>query len=378
VIAALEPVAVASRRRGGPPLRIAVLNYALPVPGRKWGGVDRVAHELADALARRGHSVTVFAHDPRPAGAQYSVEALPWRRFVSTWLGRRVTMGYLGNLLMLRVPTDGYDVAIVHGDSLLFPLAGLPFVRVVHGTALQEATSATSIGRFVLQSGIYLQELLSAATHRATVGVSHNTAAYNPFVRRVIANGVNRDVFHPDESARHRTPSLVFVGTLTGRKRGQWLLDAFKSIIRPAVPNAELHMVSAPGAPCEGVTYHEGVSDVVLAGLYRQAWLYVSPSTYEGFGLPYLEALACGTPVVATPNPGSREVQADGGGVQCGDADLASTTIRLLQDGAARRALARAGLQIAARYDLTSVVDAYEALLWELANHRPRKASDGR
>ena len=51
MIAAEEPVAVASRRHAGPRLRVAVLNYALPVPGRKWGGVDRVAHELAGAGA---------------------------------------------------------------------------------------------------------------------------------------------------------------------------------------------------------------------------------------------------------------------------------------------------------------------------------------
>ncbi len=46
----------------------------------------------------------------------------------------------------------------------------------------------------------------------------------------------------------------------------------------------------------KGVTYVTGVPDTQLADLYRRAWVCASPSTYEGFGLPYLEAMACGTP----------------------------------------------------------------------------------
>ena len=70
-------------------LRIATISYGLPVPGLKRGGIERVADMLADGLARRGHDVTVFTHDPKPAGAAYDVRALPWKGFVDTWLGRR-------------------------------------------------------------------------------------------------------------------------------------------------------------------------------------------------------------------------------------------------------------------------------------------------
>ena len=74
-----------------------------------------------------------------------------------------------------------------------------------------------------------------------------------------------------------------------------------------------------PAGPArKGVSYHVGVSDTELAALYCRAWVYVSPSTYEGFGLPYAEALACGTPVVATPNDGSHEMLSAGGGTPGG------------------------------------------------------------
>jgi phosphatidylinositol alpha-mannosyltransferase len=281
-----------------------------------------------------------------------------------------MTMGYLGNVLMLLLPTGRFDVVVSHGDSLLLPLRRVPCVRVVHGSAREEARAATSVGRFVLQSGVYLQELLSAAANRWSVGVSENTRKGNPFVRRVIPNGVNREVFRPDERERATTPTLTFVGALSGRKRGQWLADVFTSVVRPAFPGAELHMVSAPGPARDGVIYHEGITDAALAGLYRRAWLYVSPSTYEGFGLPYVEALACGTPVVATPNPGSTEVLSAGGGVLCDDGTFGETLVALMRDRGRRAALAAEGLAVAERYDLAKTIGAYEQVLREAA--RPR------
>jgi glycosyltransferase involved in cell wall biosynthesis len=125
--------------------------------------------------------------------------------------------------------------------------------------------------------------------------------------------------------------------------------------------------VGPPGPSAAGVSYHTGVGDEELASLYRRAWLYVSPRTYEGFGLPYLEAMACGTPVVCTPNPGSREVLADGIYGRLVDDDLlAPATLELLGDQRKRGAMAIAGLRRAREYSLDAMIDHYEALLGEL------------
>jgi phosphatidyl-myo-inositol alpha-mannosyltransferase len=347
-------------------LRVGVFSYRLPVVGEKRGGIERVAHDLADGLARRGHAVTVISHDPRPEGAAYEVVPLQWRQFVDSWLGRRVTMGYLGNVLWLLPRVTAFDVLLTHGDSLLLPLTRKPFVRVMHGSARGEALSATSAGRFLLQAGVYGQELAGAALHRDTVAVSENTRGANPFIRRVIPNGVDRRVFHPGAAARAGRPTLAFVGAMSGRKRGSWLLDVFEHTIRAQVPDAELHMVCAPGPERPGVTYHVGVTGAELAALYCRAWLYVSPSTYEGFGLPYAEALACGTPVVASPNAGSREVLAAGGGIIAGDASFGATVVGLLNGALRREALADAARRRAGDYDLEATVDAYESLLHSL------------
>jgi len=351
-------------------LRIAVLNYNLPRTGFKRGGVDRVAHDLAQGLARRGHGVTVYAHDPAPEGAAYQGRALPWRAFTATWIGRRLTMGYLGNLLMVLAPVGKADVVLAHGDSLLLPLRGRPVLRVMHGTGLEEARFATSIGRRVLQFGVYGLELLTALS-QPCVGVSANTRRVNPAVRHVIPNGVDRDRFHPDAGARASRPAVLFVGALGGRKRGAWLLGEFARRVRPRFPDAELHMVCERGADEPNVIYHTGLSDPELAALYRRAWVFASPSTYEGFGLPYLEAMASGTPVVATPNVGSVEVL-DGGRFGClaDDETFAQCICELLGDGGRREALADAGLRRAGELSLDRTVDAYEAVLLSLATAR--------
>jgi glycosyltransferase involved in cell wall biosynthesis len=326
-----------------------------------------VAHDLANALVDRGHAVIVFTYDPRPADARYQTGTLPCRRFVMTRVGRALAMGYLGNFFALAPHYGNFDVILAHGDSLLLPFRGRPIVRVMHGTALEEALSATSVSRAVLQAGVYLQELVTAFCQRGTVAVSANTRRFNPFIRRVIPNGVDLSRFRPDASARSRHPSLLFVGALTGRKRGAWLIERFEREIRPAFPDAELHMVTTPGPASPGVTYHTGISAEAMVQLYQYAWIYTSPSIYEGFGLPYVEALACGTPVVASPNPGSREVLDDGRfGLLVSDDRFSAETIRLLANAAERERLARGGLARASQYDVARMAAMYESVMEEL------------
>ena len=362
ILHAPEAVLPSSRR-----FRLAVFSYALPCPGQKRGGIEQVAHDLTNALVDRGHEATVFTYDQRPDDARYEVVTLPFKRFVTSWIGKRVTMGYLGNAIALCADYEPFDAIVAHGDSLLLQLTRKPVVRVMHGSALEEAKSATSWGRKLLQTGVYVQELLTAILQPGTVGVSENTCVSNRFVRRVIPNGIDLCLFRPDEAERSVRPSVMFVGATGGRKRGGWLLEQFELHIRPQHPEAELHLVASPGRPVDGVVYHTGIDRTSLARLYRQAWVYASPSTYEGFGLPYVEALASGTPIVATANPGSREVLANGTyGSLVEDAEFGSAVCQLLANQHERAALARKGLSRAAEYDVRRSAAVYEKLIQEL------------
>ncbi len=351
----------------GPRLRLATFSYGLPVTGLKRGGIERSAHTIADGLARRGHNVVVFTHDPKPAEATYEVRQLPWKKFVNTWIGRRMTMGYLGNVLAIAPNYAEFDAIIAHGDSLLLPITGKPVIRVLHGSALGEARSARSGGRALLQAGVYAQEVLTALLQKGAVAVSESARRQNPFVRRVICHGVDDRLFAPRPEERSAQPSLLFVGTLAGRKRGKFLLRAFVDDVRPIHQDATLTIVGDDGPACPGVTYRTGIADVELATLYRRAWAYVTPSAYEGFGLPYLEAMACGTPVVATPNPGSVELLDHGTyGLLATEQEFGQKISALLSDAPARALFAKRGLCRARAYSLTAMLDRYEALLFDL------------
>ena len=353
-------------------MNIAILSFRLPAQRMKRGGGERVAHDLANGLARRGHFVTVWSADPKPAGAGYDVERLPGSRLIHHWLGFRLVSGYLGNVLALLPDYADAQIVIANGDSLLLPLLGIPVLRIMHGSALDEARTARALPRKLLQFGVYLQELITARTQPA-VAISRNTQRRYPSIRRVIPNGVDLARFYP-AARKTPQPSILFVGTLGGRKRGSLLLRWFHEIIRPALPGAVLWMVTEPGPPADCVHYFTGLPEAELAELYRTAWVFASPSVYEGFGLPYLEAMASGTPVVATPNPGSEEVMAGGRyGRLVDDSGFAPAVVALLDNPRARSMLTAAGLERSRELSLDRAIAQYDAAIRELVP-QPRAA----
>jgi glycosyltransferase involved in cell wall biosynthesis len=183
----------------------------------------------------------------------------------------------------------------------------------------------------------------------------------------VIFNGVNRR-FHPvnpEIVKRVRAkldldgPYVLFVGSLEPRKNLKnllegWRLGGFDGITL-AVVGAGGHVFAKMqfGSMPDRVRLLGLVEDELLPAVYSGATAFVYPSVYEGFGLPPLEAMGCGCPVIVSDISAHREV--------CGEAaiyfdpfnpaDISSKLESLLQlDLAARRSLIERGLQRAACY----------------------------
>jgi glycosyltransferase involved in cell wall biosynthesis len=141
------------------------------------------------------------------------------------------------------------------------------------------------------------------------------------------------------------------------------LLELFRTRIREQLPDAEFWAVCEERVEGPGIRWFGRVPLEELAELYRKAWVFCLPSTYEGFGVPYIEAMASGTPVVATPNVGAREVTREGrAGLIVEDAGLGNALVRLLQDEPERRRLREAGLERARDFAWDHVCSSYEAL----------------
>jgi glycosyltransferase involved in cell wall biosynthesis len=155
----------------------------------------------------------------------------------------------------------------------------------------------------------------------------------------VTPNGVDPS-FGPGEDGDHSY--VLFVGAVQRRKDPEAALVAARAVGLPLVvagPEKERELartLRTGGADLRGY-----VEKDELARLYRGAAALVLPSRFEGFGLPVLEAMACGTPVVAAKEPALEEVGGDAA-LYAGPGELADALSRAIGD---RARLSAAGLE---------------------------------
>ena len=337
-------------------VNVAMLQACLP-PATGCGGVGYQVDLLAAGLSQRGHDVTVFVVDEPPTARSYRAVQVP----TSGGRSRRI-LGVGRSFARLDLST--FDVVHAHGDDWLF--GRRPRVRTFYGSALMEAKTATRWLRRGSQLCYYALEWLSSV-NPFSVAISESTRGCLPLVRGCIPCAFDPNVFYPGEQ-RTTEPSMLFVaGTLAGRKRGELLLHTFDEV-RRSIPEARLTIVSRDVVTRPGVTCLSNVDAATLGSLYRSHWLLCSTSSYEGFGVPYVEALASGLPIVTTANDGANEVLRGGElGVICSTAELAAAVTCLIQDDAQRSRLATSGVEAAKPYSLDSVVSRYESLYREVA-----------
>ena len=178
---------------------------------------------------------------------------------------------------------------------------------------------------------------------------------------RVIPHGVD-PIFSPGDSRGEGY--LLFVGAVQRRKDPRAALEASRDLQMPLVivgPEREAALAGelrSLGADLRGY-----VEKGELAELYRGAACVVVPSRYEGFGLPALEAMASGTPVVAAPDPALMEVAGDAA-VYADPDDLPGAILHALDHRVELRA---AGLARAAQFSWAEAarrtIEVYRELL---------------
>lgn len=298
------------------------------------GGVERWARELARLLgARVLRPPVALSHR---AGHAWEQTVLPVRA------RRAAVLVNPANLAPLAFPRN---VVVIHDVApLVEPAWYSPaYVRWQRWVLPRVARRAL---RVVTVSGFSASEI---SEH---LGVD----------AAIVPGGVDRSLFFPGKPRSDR-PYVLTVASLTARKNLAALAETAR---RLSADGIEVRAVGGPrpqfrGEEVEGIRFLGAVDDPALADLYRGASAFVLPSRHEGFGLPVLEAMACGTPVVAADRGALPETCADAALLV--DPDDPSAIADAVEAAMGDDDLRRRGLRRAARFSWERTAAELRALL---------------
>ncbi len=377
-----------------------VLDLTPSVQGH--AGMGRYAEELARALLAScppDETLEVFFSNPKPVRPAPTMDSLPAKTLGSSNKAWRLSVMLAYALHRPQDTIVGRPDVFLATDHLLPCIKGAATLFTLHDvTFLSHPHVHTRLNR------TYLRLLMPRFLQAADVVVAdsrctlQDALAHYPFISEkchVVYAGVNSR-FQPVEDpatldalrARYNLPSrfLLYVGTIEPRKNLPTLLDAFARARLDGVDlviagkkgwlyDATLAQAEALGLQHK-VMFLGFVPDDDLPALYNLAEAFTFPSLYEGFGLPVLEAMACGTPVVCANTSSLPEVAGDAALLLAPSdvAGWADALQRVTGEPDLRAELRGCGFRQAARFTWEATAASLRALYREAWARRIRSA----
>lgn len=281
-------------------------------------GVERYAYEICLALVKTGASITLVCPSMGKIDSAYDISRFNIRRFgvgashfweqlVFPWyfIGKKdyVVLSFtgLGSILIQNKIMTVHDLSFLVNPSW-FSKPYYYLYKVATPLALRTSKHIITVSQFSKKEIVRFYPFIS------------------PDRISVVYNAVNTSIFHVLPK-RHSsdTPYFLAVSSIDQRKNFLQLLNVFDGIqgctLKIVGGNNRIFNSSMPerNTP-NNIEYLGRVSDAELVELYNEANAFIFPSLYEGFGLPPIEAMASGCPVLASDIPVLREV--------CGDAAI--------------------------------------------------------
>jgi glycosyltransferase involved in cell wall biosynthesis len=289
-------------------------------PGETSSGIDRYVDHLSTALIEQGVDVQ-FAEFRYLPGAR-------WRSILKS-----IPIG-----LKFARPQSIAHIPQIAGSSVLLGRKRIPAVVTVHDLGALDCLedrvlfppATNALFRLSMRGLRKAQGLIAVSEFTRRGLISHG---FDPGKITTVYEGVDHDRFRPIPDAAAyiarkygidlaSRPTVLYVGTEYPRKNLATLVSALAILKQSGSPvqwvkvgapwygagRAELDHAIASKGLLGDVRFVEHVPDEDLPYFYAAATVYVQPSTWEGFGLPVLEAMACGTPVVASNSASLPEV----------------------------------------------------------------------
>jgi len=401
-------------------MRVAMLSYhtcpLATLGGKDTGGMNVYVRELTRKLGGRGVGVDVFTRSQDEHVPHVLHDLGYCNRVVHIRAGSETPMAREQLAELLPQFVDGvqefarakdltYD--IIHSHYWLSGLAGLqlrrkwqvPMIHMFHTLAMMKSRVARSPEEEPSDLRLDSERVILREVDRVVASTQAELAQFQWLYKvdtsntEVIPPGVDTSHFYPipiDEAKAYigvppEQNLLLFVGRIEPLKGIDTLLEAMALLKEEGVlqehpvslmviggePNAGSEDMAAEMARLKGLCESLGMGDLVtflgkrdqdtLQYYYSAAEIVVVPSHYESFGLVALEAMACGTPVVASETGGLVFLVRDGETgfhVPAGDAKaLADRLQTLIQDEVLRARLGRQAAEYAKDYDWSVVAD---------------------
>jgi glycosyltransferase involved in cell wall biosynthesis len=370
------------------PLKILIFNWR-DITHPWAGGAELQLHELAKRWVQYGHRITLFCGRYRGAtshdqidgieiirrGGRFSVYLLAGWAYVTTLRKRKYDLiidDINGIPWFTPIFTRRPKVALLHHFIKNIFFKELPLLLAVIGYSIE--TILPVIYRHtptITVSESSQRDLIEAGIPEPNVAV--------------VLNGVDHQVYKPCMHAKSPYPLILYLGRLRRYKNLDSLIRAMVAVLK-AVPAAKLSLVGTGGAERElkelthalglkdSVTFHGYVTEDEKVNFYQRAWLYVTTSEKEGWGLTVIEANACGTPAVAFDVPGLRDSIRDGQTgllVEAGNIDaLAASIVKLLKDEKLREVLSMAAIQYAQHFSWDKTAEEFLHVMEQVINDR--------
>ncbi len=360
------------------------ITFVLPHAGLA-GGI-RVAAIYAEALAARGHAVTAVSLPLRAPRLRSRVKSALTGR---GWPGVPVTPSHfdgrpVGHRVIDRhrqiVASDvpDADVVVATWWETAEWVAALPAAKGAKAYFIQHDETVTvgqPVDRVNATWRLPMKRIVVAEWLARIARERHGIDAV-----AVVPNGVDVDQFSSPPRGKAAVPTVGVLYSHTPFKGCDRSLTAFR-LAAESVPG--LRLVSFGQEAVDdalplpaGSVYTRRPAQGEIPGIYAACDVWLFGSRSEGFGLPILEAMACGTPVIGTPAGAAPELIAQGGGILLDEATATegmATAIRriaAMTDGE-WRALSAAARATAERNTWAEATDAFERALLEAAGEQP-------
>lgn len=361
------------------------IGLVCPYSMARGGGVQEIVMAMQTELIKRGHDVKIITPQPKDVSNVDTSGLL----FVGTGNDLRSPMGTTadfstsngGEEIEQMLQEEQFD--ILHFHEPWQPILSRQILS--RSNTVNIATFHAKLPDTVMSKTI--EKVITPYTKSILKYIDMMTAVSEPasdYVRQLtrkkihlVSNGIDLNRYKPDRKAKFADPTIFYVGRLEKRKGVKYLLNAF-AMVENQMPNARLVIggdgpdrrkleVRAAELGLKNVEFLGYIDDDEKIRYMQSADVCCAPAIYgESFGIVLIEALACGTPVVAGANPGYASVLTGRGALGLvnpyDEGDFARRLILHLQDPGLRDFWYEWSQEHVKQFDYAHVVDKYEAL----------------